>query len=186
MNPELIKFIPTIKTDKFGNSLAKLQNVKTDFKRTEGQIKMEDLWVCLKSYKVGTLEQVSAFCNEAKQKKHGFICNPYSQNIVCIHKCFGGEIDIKELANSKLVNSKDKLKLEEVILHVDTSVVQWKEKVKKNTSIAFDQDVNPVKVREMERKQESYNNQKKMISLRPQSVFGIRNIGNTCFFNSAV
>jgi hypothetical protein len=66
MNPELIKFIPTIKTDKFGNSLAKLQNVKTDFKRTEGQIKMEDLWVCLKSYKVGTLEQVSAFCNEAK------------------------------------------------------------------------------------------------------------------------
>lgn len=39
--------------------------------------------------------------------------------------------------------------------------------------------------RETQRKQGSYNNQKKMMSLKPDGLFGLQNLQNTCFFNSA-
>ena len=126
------------------------------------------------------------FCNEAKQKKHGIITNPVSQQIICVKEGFGSDFELKPLLQSKDFQPKDLVKIEELVQSVESAIVQWKEKVKKTTSIEFHREVNPLKAREIDRKVGSYNNPKKMISLKPKGVFGIKNLGNTCFFNATM
>lgn len=185
MNAAILSLISPIKTDKFGNALAKLQSLKTDFKRSEST-KIEDLWVCLKSYKIGTLEQLSGYCTEAKQKKHGPVANPATQQIIIVRGVVGSdEIDLKERVESGKFKDKDLAKLGGFVEQVDQAIHQWKEKIKKSTNSDILEKVNPLVSREAQRKQGSYNNQKKMMSLKPHGLFGMQNLQNTCFFNSA-
>ena len=57
--------------------------------------------------------------------------------------------------------------------------------MKKSTNSNILEKIDPVGSREAQRKQGSYNNQKKMMSLKPHGLFGLQNLQNTCFFNSA-
>lgn len=74
----IVQLISSLRTDKFGNALNKLQNLKTDFKHSKTKPELHELWICTKSYKVGTFDHLVKFCNEAKQKKNGIIVNPYN------------------------------------------------------------------------------------------------------------
>jgi hypothetical protein len=66
----VIAIIPALRTDKFGNCLSKVQNCKSDIKggkkKGMSSISMEDLWVCVKTYKVGTFDQLSKYVNQPK------------------------------------------------------------------------------------------------------------------------
>ena len=122
MAAAILQLIGAIKTEQLGNAFGKLLSLKTDFKRSE-HTKIEDLWVCLKSYKVGTLEQLTVFCTESKQKKHGPVANPATSQVLIVKGAIGPEeIDLKEKAESGQFKDKDLAKLNAYLEQVDQAV----------------------------------------------------------------
>lgn len=112
--------------------------------------------------------------------------NPATQQILIVRGVTGSaEVDLKEALDSGNFKGKELEKLRAFVEQVDQAVHQWKEKIKKSTNSEILEKVDPVVSRELQRKQGSYNNQKKMISPKPLALFGMQNLQNTCFFNSA-
>ena len=89
-----------------------------------------------------------------------------------------GESDEKVSRNNQFK------KLVKMVESLKASIYQWKERLRNSTEEILDVDLNPVKQEEEMKVVESYNKKGKKISLKPVSVFGLYNIGNTCFFNS--
>ena len=54
------------------------------------------------------------------------------------------------------------------------------------TDEAFQKAVFESKVRQEEAVTAAYSKGKNQVTIRPNSVFGLANMGNTCFFNSAM
>jgi hypothetical protein len=90
------------------------------------------------------MDQLTKFVNQSKQKKHGIIVNPVTTDVLCVLKKLGGEINIREWIVEENLKEKDKNKAEKLLEQLDTSIVQWKEKVKKTTDIKLEEKVNPV------------------------------------------
>ena len=59
---------------------------------------------------------------------------------------------MKALLEGRTLNEKDQKKLDKMIESIESSVVQWKENVKKTTDLEFDIIVNPVRVQEHHKK----------------------------------
>jgi hypothetical protein len=66
--------------------------------------------------------------------------------------CGPNPVDMKALLEGRTLNEKDQKKLDKMIESIESSVVQWKENVKKTTDLEFDIIVNPVRVQEHHKK----------------------------------
>lgn len=58
------------------------------------------------------MEQLSGFCSEAKQKKHGPVANPATQQIIIVKGIVGPtEVDLKETSETGKFKDKDLAKI---------------------------------------------------------------------------
>lgn len=80
---KICQYTSQLKNAKFGNCLKKVIAGKTDFKSKSKHVKNqpEDLWICIKSYKVGNFEQIKTFVNLPKNKKNSIVVNPIKEKI---------------------------------------------------------------------------------------------------------
>jgi ubiquitin carboxyl-terminal hydrolase 16/45 len=184
---ELSKYGVDIKRDKLGNSLKKLNSGKSDFK-VKG-IKSHEpasLFICLKSYKVGTFDQLTKFCSQPKNKKHSIILNPIKETLFCIKTQTDINEILKKFENDQKV-SKHKFykKLKDMSSKVNDFVYQWKARLKIKTENDLNEEINPIAAKHEKMKVKSYGKGKK-VNLKPRTIFGLGNIGNTCFFNSTI
>ena len=84
MNKQCASYAVAIKKDKLGNCFKKVISKKSDFKTKERKgvgYEANELWVCVKSYKVGTKAQLEKFCSQPKNKKNSIIVNPMKEEI---------------------------------------------------------------------------------------------------------
>lgn len=77
-------------------------------------------------------------------------------------------------------------KMEKLFLELTSAVYQWKDRLKKKTDLDFQLELDPEKKTEFDNEIKSYDKGKNKIVVKSDSVFGINNIGNTCFFNSTI
>jgi hypothetical protein len=73
------------------------------------------------------------------------------EDILSVKKSHGGEINLVELSEEGTLKAKDQKKLDTFIEQVQSSIHQWKDKVKKSTDIEFEKKHNPVRVLEREK-----------------------------------
>lgn len=81
IGPKICEHTTQLKKAKFGNCLAKVQEGKSDFKSKSANSKFEpeELWICVKTYKVGSFEQLEVYVNLPKNKKSSIIVNPIKE-----------------------------------------------------------------------------------------------------------
>lgn len=83
------------------------------------------------------------------------------------------------------ISSNNKfIKMQNLNKKIIEAIFQWKDRLKKKTDFDFEKELYPNKQSEFENELKSYDKGKKKIIVKGNSVFGINNIGNTCFFNS--
>lgn len=77
--------------------------------------------------------------------------------------------------------------MEKVNNELADSIFKWKDRLKKKTDLDFQIEMDPSKKIEIESEIKNQSRKKKnQIVVKGDSVFGLSNIGNTCFFNSAM
>lgn len=90
---------------------------------------------------------------------------------------------LKAESDQKLNTKNNFLKMQKMMNDLNEAIFLWKERTKKKT----DKDLKEkLASNDNEVKEETEKGNKKKIIVNGASVFGINNIGNTCFFNATL
>lgn len=144
---------------------------------------MTDLWISTSKYEIGCGDGTEHECLKKlhlANKKDCVIVQPNSGEIYC-YEC---KVDLvkqyEELANNE---EKAVQPLVKFVEEINQKLHLIKEKTKKMTNVKLMEQVRPEKFKELS---EAKKHEKKEVIIVPESIFGIENLGNTCFFNSVM
>lgn len=193
---------PSINESKIGNALRDVIRAKCSFKHRKGADPASriNLSICLKCYKVGCGQESNPKCiishsSEKKSKgKHSVILLPILETVWCL-TC---EADLQDqLSEAQGAGCKDK-KMKSLVKMLDTvreKVFLWKDRDKKATNPEIENIINPHretvhldnnKHKTDTKASKTRGRAKEGQIIIPDWTFGIKNLGNTCFFNSVM
>lgn len=199
--PKICTHIKKIDQSKFCNALNNFEKSNCSFKHEKGinSDSWQSLWICLKKkcYKKGCGRSSHSQCmikHHEKDNKHCVVVRPSDEMIWYFYfftfrcyECDDSLVQQLELLklNPNYTPGKIQKDLEKVIKAIKEKLYKFKSRLNLQTEENLEKKINP-KVVEQRKKFELAEEKGKKELITPSSVFGIGNLGNTCFFNATM